>query len=164
MAETANIRKPASDGKKSAIGQERHAIYKSVWQQINHAKKARCWLEVITLAESVIADRLEARIAHINGQHEDARKARTAAQSAQKLLRIEDAKDDDIPAIYDEVSTWSKRRNMALHAMAKLFETTTNKWNERYQHAEQAAKDGENLARRVSALVRRLNTSSQPIR
>ena len=55
-------RKLPSDGKKSKIGQERRHVYAGVWRAIKHATIQGCWLEVIALSESVIADRLEARL------------------------------------------------------------------------------------------------------
>jgi hypothetical protein len=151
------LRLPASTGKKSEAGQLRNEIYKRVWSQIKLATDAQCWLEVITLTESVIADRLEARLAHIAEQQSEGRRGRTAGQAAWALQRSHDAGDEVAMRCYQAVAQWCVRRNTALHELAKLFETTTGDWNSRYSDTKKISEDGVKLAKSVSTLVRRLN-------
>ena len=154
------LRKPASTGRTSAEGRERYVIYRNVWEQVTHAQNSQCWLEVITLAESVIADRLEARIAHICGQDSTARKVSTASKGAQRLRSLEVAVDESVLATYRRVEIWSRGRNRALHELAKLLETTSVDWPQRYQDTRQVANEGISLAKEVSRMIRRLNKKS----
>lgn len=147
----------ASTHPSSKVGQDRLAIYGAVWGRINHAKNNRCWLEVTALVESVIADRLEARVAHINCQQQEFRAARTAAQSAHLLLKTVDGGNQDARELYEKVIKWSLGRNSTIHELAKLLEGDDASWEGRYEAASKTANVGEKLARSVSALVKKLN-------
>ncbi len=150
-------RRPASTGRKSETGQKRFDIYSRVHSQINKAKGAECWLEVITLTESLIADRLEARLAHLADQRLDGRKTMTAAQAAKALRSSADAADPVAMALYDAVGFWARSRNSALHELAKLFETTTDDWGLRYAEAKIVADAGIALLEKLKAHIKRLN-------
>jgi hypothetical protein len=150
------IRKPASTGAKSAIGQERRQTYAAVWNAINHADQHGCWLEVITLCESLIADRLEARLAFLADQSNRARRVHTANAAAGSLLKSP-ALSDDERQLCEAVRRWSRARNTALHELAKLIEGTSDSWDARWEAAKQAAEEGRALARLVSNIVQRAN-------
>jgi hypothetical protein len=152
-----NVRNVASSHPSSKEGQQRRAIYKAVWLQIARAKSSGCWLEVITLVESILADRLEARVAHINHQEAQSRKMCTAAQSAKVLLEHANGEDKDALDIYNHVVDWSNSRNSALHELAKSLEEESRIWSDRYEEARLTAVNGERLAKRISALVKKLN-------
>jgi hypothetical protein len=149
-------RKPSSTGTRSTVGQERREIYAGVWRAIEHASEQGCWLEVIALCESVIADRLEARLAHMGEQSDKARKIRTASQSASLLLTSASLSECDRP-ILDEVKVWSRSRNSAVHELAKVVEGTSATWSERRDAIELSAKQGIHIARAVSNWTRKEN-------
>ncbi len=151
------LRIPASDGPKSEVGQLRYSIYRSVWRKIKIAKQHECWLEVITLTESVIADRLEARLGHLAKQKPEGRKVMTAAHAAKKLRMSADARNPAAMEVYEAVRAWATARNSALHELAKLMENTVGDWNHRYEEAKRVSEAGITLAEDVSKLVRRLN-------
>lgn len=142
-------RKPGSTGKSSLVGQERRGIYAGVWRAMKHAAEQGCWLEVIALSESVIADRLEARIAHLAGQSEKSRKIRTASQSASQLLALASLSDAD-RQLLGAVRSWSKLRNSAVHELAKVVEGTSITWNERVATTKAAGEQGISIARAIS--------------
>lgn len=149
-------RKPASTGRTSAIGQERRNVYAGVWRAIKHAAEHGCWLEVIALSESVIADRLEARIAHLGAQTEGARKVRTASQSATQLLLAPSLSDAE-RQLLENVRAWSRLRNAAVHGLAKVIDGSSTTWEERRRDTEKAAEAGIHLARTISSWVTREN-------
>ena len=152
-----DVRKASSTGPKSAIGQERYKIYKGVWSALSHASKHACWIQVIALSESVIADRLEARLASLGGQSTASRKIRTASQSASVLLKgFSPAGEEE--ALLARVKSWSEDRNKAIHELAKVTDGDAKSWNDRWSKAEAVAKEGEKLARDISKLVRTTNT------
>lgn len=157
MKKQKELRLPASDGTQSTTGQARYEVYTNVWRRINAAMDAGFWLEAVTLAESIIADRLEARLAYLAGQSPDGRKVMTANQAVGQLRNGTDASNDSAMELYDRVRAWSDKRNSVLHELAKVFETTTDDWNSRYDSAKEVAEAGVKLARDISALVRKLN-------
>jgi hypothetical protein len=150
-------RKSASAGKKSAVGQERREIYAGVWRAIKHAAEQGCWLEVIALCESVIADRLEARLAHVGCQSAASRTIRTANQSAKLLLDLNSLSEDE-KELLRRVQPWSRLRNSAVHELAKVIEGTSATWNARQKETEEVAKQGINIARATSRWVRKVNS------
>jgi len=151
-----HLRKLASQGKHSDVGQERRGIYASAWTAINHAVDQKCWLEVIALSESIIADRLEARIAHIGKQSEESRKLRTASQSASHLLR-ESSLSLDERHMLESVKAWSKLRNTAIHELAKAIDGSSVSWEQRWLAAQDAATAGMKIARLISRSVKNKN-------
>ena len=157
------LRHVASSGKSSPHGTIRYEIYKSVWKQVAKAKEAGCWLEVVTLAESIIADRLEARRAHLARQAPEGRVTKTAAQTAHDLLNGPDAKIEDVRALLEQVRTWSKGRNSVIHELAKFTESTSGEWASRYDQARHVALEGEKLARQISGVVKRLNSPAKAV-
>jgi hypothetical protein len=152
----AELRKLASQGKHSAVGQERRGIYASAWMAIKHAADQKCWLEVIALSESIIADRLEARIAHIGKQSEESRKIRTASQSASHLLRDSSLPLDDRHML-ESVKAWSKLRNASIHELAKVIDGSSVNWEQRWLAAQDAATAGMKLARLISRSIKNKN-------
>ena len=109
---------------KSKIGQDRKDLYASGWKRINEAIKDEYYLEAIALLESIISDRLEARIGILTDQK------RTGFISLEGNLRLlfdekqkcPEAKETDSKAIqlYREIDNWRINRNEALHEMMKL--------------------------------------------
>ena len=157
-------RKIASDGPKSATGQQRGFAYKRAWEHIKHAKAQECWLEVIALVESMLSDRLEARYAHLFDQAPDGRKVPMGLGHAARRLRDKNPPEtSDLNEIYDAVQAWAQRRNTALHGMVKVFEQDTlTDWDARTAANAATAKDGEKLFRKLDRKIREANSVTRP--
>lgn len=141
----------------SSTGRERQALYTAGVAQIKLAISEGFFLEAITLSESFITDRLEARWAWINQQSSNARQFRTLGQVARDLLGKK-SESEEARKTYELAVEWSKGRNEAIHEMFKHAENCAFlTWTERYSGTASIATNGLLLARRTDLLVRKLN-------
>ena len=148
-----------NSGPKSAPAQARKMLYQHAIPRVKDAIENRYPLEAIALLESMIADRLEARVAALPAKN-GVRAARTFSMLAKlaTTLRSENSGESgDAKGIYQEVAEWARHRNKALHEMVKLAEGNTEEWGARMNEAQSAATKGLVLFRKVDALVKKLN-------
>ena len=146
-------------GHKSEVAEARQALYTCAISLVNNAIEHGYPLEAIALLESMIADRLEARLAKISSGFTYVRNFSTLGSLTRKLGG-EKLKESDIAKLrYKAVKTWAERRNKALHQMVKLAEGDTKDWAARREEAQATAEAGLKLFRELDALVRRLNNS-----
>ena len=148
---------------KGDVAQQRKQLYKDALVKIDAALKAGYFLEAIAICESILADRLEARLAWINGQKEDKRKYSTVGRLADELKGEKSCECDDAKKLYAKVKAWAEVRNEAIHQMVKLSETNPETWENKYRAAETTAKDGLMLFRDIDRLVRKLNMPLKPV-
>lgn len=144
-------------GPKSVPAQARRALYGNAITQVKNAIEHRYPLEAIALLESMIADRLEARLAWVFNQDPDKQKFSTLGKLTDELCGKKSTESDDAKAVYKDVQAWADRRNEALHQMVKLADDDAKDWNARNNEAQAAAKAGLTLFRKLDALVRKLN-------
>jgi len=150
-------------GPDSDVGQSRKSLYSKGIYRIKDAIEHRYPLEAIALIESMIADRLEARLAHICGQADERRSFSTLGKLTRELCKEAAYESDAAIIVYKAVSRWADRRNEALHQLVKLAEGDDKKWMTRIEESQETAEAGLVLFREVDALVRKLNISiSQP--
>ena len=114
-------------------------------------------MEAVTLLESLIADRLEARLASIHGQKSEKRKFSTLGNLTQELKGCGAGETEETKAIYERVDQWATLRNEAIHEFAKLREGSSRKWETKYKKAVKAAEEGIGLFNDLSAEVKKLN-------
>lgn len=143
------------------IGKQRQALLRDAYGRINEAIEAGFMLEAITLCESIIADRLEARRAWLHNQAENKRRFGMLAELVNDLQgkgkgSIADNAEEVAP-VYEEVLGWAARRNSSLHEMAKLAEGENVTWQTRYAALAKIANEGKKLSRKVGNLVKKLN-------
>ena len=119
---TKKVRQRKSSGLKSRTGQARRDLYAKSLERIAKAIEAGYALEAITLLESLIADRLESRLASIHDQKAEKRKFSTLGNLTQELKGKESGEPPGAVAIYERVEKWAGLRNEAIHEFAKLRE------------------------------------------
>lgn len=151
------IRALKSSGPTSPAGQARGNLYSRCLGRISAAVADGYVLEAITLLESLMADRLEARMASIHQQDPEKRKFSTLGRLVQELTGRKSAESEEAKRIYREVEKWSDGRNKAIHEFAKLQEGSTRTWETKYEEARQTAADGEKLFRDLNRIVTKLN-------
>lgn len=139
------------------IGKKRQQLYKDAYLRISQAIESGYFLEAITICESIIADRLEARLAWVHQQNVDKRRFSTVGKLTQELCGAKLNESVDAIEIYRSVGVWADKRNKAMHQMVKLPEAGHETWEEKYLVSEKAAKEGLKLSKQVSQLVRKLN-------
>jgi hypothetical protein len=145
-------------GAKSPVGQARSHLYRHTLARIKEATQAGFALEAITLLESVISDRIEARLEAAGLECEGKKsKFRPLGKMIEALTGAKSPDDAADKEVYARVGNWAGRRNKALHAMAKFASAEDATWDEKYSTAKQAATDGLKLFRELDSIVKRLN-------
>ncbi len=144
-------------GSESIPAQARRELYGNAISHINIAIEHRFPLEAIALLESMMADRLEARLACLFKQDPEKRMFSTVGKLAQDLRNKKLAESDEAKAVYASVMAWANRRNEALHQMVKLAEGNEKDWAEKVREAQETAEAGLPLFRKLDALVKKLN-------
>lgn len=159
MTNTVKLKKvrAVNTGSKSIPAQARRGLYSSAVVRINSAIENSYPLEAIALLESMIADRLEARLAWIFEQDASKRKFSTLGRLTGALCGTESRESEDAKAVYKNVQEWADRRNESLHEMVKLAEGDAKDWNAKLEEAQSAAVDGLRLFKKLAALVKKLN-------
>ena len=156
-----NLLRAINEGPRSDVAQTRHDLYSRCITRVKEAIECGFYVEAVAIIESMIADRLEARVAFKYNQQKEKRRYSTAGSLAKNLM---DSNDDPKQAnrIYQEVIRWSYIRNHAVHQLAKLEESEEPNWDRRYQEAKDAAEEGIKLFRELDKCVGRLNRYATP--
>jgi hypothetical protein len=147
-------------GPNSLVAKARQKLYREAISRIKNAIKHRYPLEAIALLESMIADRLEARLAKIRIQDPCKGAFSTLGKLTKKLGGEELKESEAAKVLYNAVTLWADRRNEALHQMVKLAEGDTKDWAARLEEAQATAEAGMTLFRKLDRLVKGLNKSS----
>src|SRR5262245_55875454 len=127
MSETENNRRVhiTSVPGKNNVGTMRFRLLRAAAKRAAAAFKKGFYLEAITLTESLLATRLESRLAHVRDcqNKSGATSFSTLGRLCDALLH-EDAKQaphwEAFQAPIQEIKKWANSRNEALHEMAKL--------------------------------------------
>ena len=129
----------------------KYLSYKEAWRRIKSATDSEYYFEVVTLCESIIADRL---LSYIQGTSRDTKVSRYTSFSRlickwRKLAKsLPEHKGADLG---DAVDAWRKERNKIVHGLVKSDPGKgTDNIRDFLECAENAARDGAKLARDVS--------------
>jgi hypothetical protein len=152
-------KRPLNTGPKSTIGQARSALYRKTLKRVKEAREVGFVLEAVTLLESVISDRLEARLEKLGMECEGGGTFWPLTGMANTLAkRSQDP--GEAKAVYARVPIWAKNRNKALHGLGKLAKVQEDGWDQKYAKAQEAAEDGVALFRDLDKVVKKLNRHS----
>ena len=129
------------------VGQKRYQLYKDSIEQFQKALSEGYFLECITLMESLIKDRLESiynEIKHLDDT------------SKIPLANISDILDDlNEKELKDQLKEWTKKRNSAIHAMAKLQECAGLTFTDRYVSLRDIAIKGNELFKAIDSVIKK---------
>ena len=150
-------RRAINDGPKSEVGQARQELYKKTMARIENAMSDGYALEAVALLESVIADRLESRLAFIHENAENKRTYSTIGRLHGQLTTQEPIEPPDAIELYNAIKSWADDRNKALHRFAKHAENCDLTWDQKYENASATAELGRKLFRDLDNMIRRLN-------
>jgi len=120
-------------------GPRRHALYTQAWKQIERAKESRFYIEAIALLESLLADRLECRLAYLTKKE----RGFLTLGRLTTLLRIDES--EDFRKIYPRILAWATLRNEAIHELPKLAQGERTSWATRMQRMPGIVEAGRNL-------------------
>jgi hypothetical protein len=153
----AKKKRAINTGSQSIPAQARRELYGNAITRITNAIEHRFPLEAIALLESMMADRLEARLACIHKQDPEKLNFSTLGKLTQDLSCTKSAESDEAKAVYTKVAAWAVRRNEALHQMVKLAEGKEAEWATKVREAQETAETGLLLFRELDTLVKKLN-------
>lgn len=152
---TPKIRAPNRLG--NDVGLKRYDLYRNARSHLTRSFAEGYFIECIAICESIIADRLEARIAFVEPNDIREHQFRTLGKCFKAIRRL-DSKDSPIRVLLKELEAWEDERNFAVHEIVKLrTDKQDNSWDQRMGRIETAAKTGIELANRVSAAVKKVN-------
>ena len=141
----------------SNAGPRRMGLYQCCIAQYNEALGQGFFIEAVAIAESLIADRLESRLAHKHDQSEEKRRFSTVGKLATELNGKKANEPSEAREIYSKIRIWASERNKAIHQIFKLAENEAQYWGNRYAQARQIAETGMELFRNLDKVVSRLN-------
>jgi len=150
-----------NEGPQSDVAQTRHHLYRCCITRVNEALSTGFYVEAVAIIESMIADRLESRVAFKHAQDREKRKYSTLGLLV-KDLKVRDGESAEALAIYERIVVWSRRRNHVIHQLVKLEESEEPDWDKRYQEARDTAETGIKLFRKLDKCVSRLNRDPTP--
>lgn len=143
-------REERPDSHQPGVGTRRGKLYRACFSQINKAKEAGCWLEVITLCESLISDRMESIINELSGNKVG---FNTAGELAFYYKENYLFGSVNIRMAIKEVAPWMRKRNNALHQMAKLDSNLETTFETRYNRLPAIAEEGIQLFRKLDKAI-----------
>lgn len=146
----------ASTGPESVIGRKRQDLYAKTLKRVSESIEAGFVLEAITLLESVMSDRLEARLANLGLECDGTGKFWSLTKMADTLAK-QSHETDDAKKVYLKIRIWAKKRNAALHGLGKLAKAEVKGWDQKYNEARAAADNGLELFRDLDREVKKLN-------
>lgn len=130
----------------------RAAMYRAAYARITEATKAGFHLEAITIVESIVADRLESRLTFVLGrdfsfQHLGSLITKARQTETDPIL---------LSLVDNDLDSWRKSRNKALHEMAKIASGDTTTWSDRVAGLIPISKDGLALLRSIDKRIKEL--------
>lgn len=149
----------------NSVGKDRYELYKKAYSRIKVSLERGYSLETIPLIDSILCDRMEARIAWIENHLDKSLKSfktgslRTIGGNIRRLKQIITSEDrtKGLDVLLLEIEKWDKVRGKAIHEMVKYYDKHKLKWDERYYEVTKAAYDGINLSQKLSNIVKQLN-------
>lgn len=145
-------------GKNSEASQKRYKLYAAANNQIKAAFEAGFYIECVSICESIIGDRIEARIQFI--KHDDTKRhfVDAVGNRLTYLRSIEVENDPNLSALYNEITLWTRKRNEVIHQFVKVTDANHElSAEQRTALSKEAAEQGRDIMRRLSAFVRKLN-------
>jgi hypothetical protein len=152
MASKSSVRTRALAPEASDVGMHRFNLYKSAFDRINAALADGYHLEAITLIESLITDRLESRLTYVKKSDFS---FKTLGAVISETRRVEP--DTDLKnLVSDDLDSWRKARNKAIHELVKLSDTDTTPWTERTKTLAPTCKEGYRILRAIDKRMKTL--------
>jgi hypothetical protein len=145
-------------GKGTTVARQRFELYRSANEQFKAAFEAGFYIECVSICESIISDRLEARLQFLRRGTD---KPSHIDSLGRLLKQVEDIEPEDMTelrAAYLAIREWGTARNETIHQFVKV--TDQNRLanaKDRINQAKTAARDGKALMKLISKLVKKNN-------
>jgi hypothetical protein len=134
----------------TGVPQNRQEIYSHVIDQYDKAIAAGFFLEATALAESLIADRMESRLAYLTGVDVE---FMTLGKVRLELSTVE-IHEPIKTYINTKVAQWASKRNKVVHRAAKISKVAPKVWEDYLVNAKEVAEEGYVIFRELDNLRR----------
>ena len=124
---------------RSTVAKHRKTLYGRCIAQYNEALGHEFYIEAVAIVESLIADRLESRLAWKHAQDISKRRFSTVGKLATELKGKRSDEPEEAKEVYSKIAHWAGSRNRAIHELVKLEECEMPDWDERYKQARVTA-------------------------
>lgn len=145
-------------GKGTTIASQRFNLYKLANEHLKKAYEAGFYIECVSICESIISDRIEARLQYLR---RGTGKPSLIDSLGRLLKQVEDIEPEDqseLRAAYVATREWVSARNETIHQFVKVTDQNhLADGKDRVRQAKAAARSGMRLMRLISNLVRKYN-------
>jgi len=138
-------------------GTPRQERYKAAIEHCNKAKKEGFFIEAIAIEESLIADRLESLTNEITGGGWSYKPAGKLVWNLLNNHRLH--LNEELIEWLKNVQGWCRKRNYAIHRMAKLTPDMKGSFDEDYSNLSAVTKDGMKVFRGLDNAIRKYRNS-----
>jgi hypothetical protein len=140
------------------VARQRSQLYGAASEQLKKAFEGGFYIECVAICESIITDRLEARLQFLS---RDTTKLAPVLPIGHVLKAIKKSaleKEPDLLAIYEKISMWGHDRNEVIHQFVKRTDIDKRlSGKDRTEFSKETAKTGIELKNQISSLVRKHN-------
>lgn len=134
------------------VGMIRKDYYAGAMNRIKKAKENGLFIEQIALYESLLCDRLEARLQFLLSDNTGILNFKTIASAIKNLKIHEKQNNHKLFQIYDDILIWNRSRNKPIHEAVKIStEEKFEPFRERYSKYENIADKGAELFKNLTA-------------
>ena len=150
-------------GPNTEASRQRYELYKLAHEQYKRAYANGFFLECVCICDSIIADRLEARLQFLDKDRNEPTHVAALGPLLRDLKRKEMADELDLLAVYSDINDWSQDRNKVAHQFVKVTDGNEGlSIKKRLAFARKTAREGMKLANRIKRLVQKKNKWSDP--
>ena len=149
-------------GMDTTVARLRYELYRSANEQFKAAFEAGFYIECVSICESIISDRIEARLQFLRRGTDKPSHIDSLGRLLKQVTDIEPEDQVELRAAYASIREWGNARNETIHQFVKVTEQNQDlDGNGRVRNAKTAARDGIRLMKMISALVRKHNKWKQ---
>ena len=107
-------------GKGTDVAQRRYHLYRLANERIKEAYQAGFYIECVAICESIICDRLEARLQFLTRKSTKPVQVLSLGQVVREIEKSGLEVEPDLLSVYETVAAWANCRNTVVHQFVKV--------------------------------------------
>lgn len=145
-------------GMDTTVARLRYELYRSANEQFKAAFEAGFYIECVSICESIISDRIEARLQFLRRGTDKPSHIDSLGRLLKQVTDIEPEDQFELRAAYASIREWGNARNETIHQFVKVTDQNhLANAKDRTVKAKTAARDGKALMKLISKLVKKHN-------
>lgn len=145
-------------GPNTEASRQRYELYKLAHAQYKLAYANGFFLECVCICDSIIADRLEARLQCLDQDRNEPTHIAALGPLLKDLKRKEMQDELDLLEVYSDIDDWRNKRNQVAHQFVKVTDGNEKlSIKKRLAYARKTASEGMKLVNRIKRLVQKKN-------